>query len=276
MYEIIKMIRNNLGVYLNSEVLIMPRLARNALETSFFHIIIQGINREYIFENKEYIEKYLYLLKLNNETEKFKILAYCIMNNHAHILVYTEKVSEMSRIMQKINTSYARFYNSEKNRVGYVFRDRYFTQPIFDEMQLFNCISYIHYNPVIANMVIEASQYKYSTYNDYIKRQGIVDDEVLKLTYGLEKDYLETFYIMHKNIDRIEDIKEIEAEYMDYKEIILEQKNKTGMKLSEIINNNILCRELMLDLKHRAGLSLREIGKIVDIGKDTINKIINS
>jgi REP element-mobilizing transposase RayT len=254
----------------------MPRLARKDLKTSFFHIIVQGMNREYIFERKEDIEKYLYLLKLNNETEKFKILAYCIMNNHAHILVHTVDISEMSKVMQKVNTSYARFYNREKKRVGYVFRDRYFTQPIFNEIQLFNCISYIHCNPVIANMVIEANQYKYSTYRDYIEKQGIVDNEVLKRTYGLGKDYLETFYMTHKNIDRIEDIKEIEMEYIDYEEIILEHKKRMKLKLPEIINNSILCRELILDLRHNAGLSLRDIGKIVNVGKDAVNKIIKN
>jgi len=245
------------------------------LETTIFHIIVQGINREYIFEKKEYIEKYLCLLKFNNNVKYFKILAYCIMSNHAHILIYTESISEMSKKMQKINTSYARFYNKQKKRVGYVFRDRYFTQPIFSEIQLFNCISYIHYNPVKANMVIEPNQYKYSTYNDYIKKQEIIDNEALKLTYGQGKDYLEMFYEMHKNIDNIEDIKEIEVEYMSCEDIILEHRKMTGMKLSEIINSKILCKELVVDLKYKAGMSLREISAIIKLGKDTINKMIN-
>jgi len=253
----------------------MPRLARKDLGTSFFHIIVQGINREYIFEKQEYIEKYLYLLKLNNEETTFKILAYCIMNNHAHILIYTEKILEMSRIMQKINTSYARFYNKGKKRVGYVFRDRYYTQPIFNEMQLFNCISYIHYNPVKANIVSEANQYNYSTYNDYINKEGIVDNEVLKLTYGTGKDYMDMFYMMHKNANNIEDIKDAEVEYVDYQDIILEHKRRTGLKLSEIINDNMLCKNLVIDLKYRAGISLREIGRLIALSKDTVNKIIN-
>ena len=269
------MVRNNLGEIQNKEELIMPRLARRDLETNFFHIIVQGINREYIFERYEYIEKYLYLLKLNNDIKKFKILAYCIMNNHAHILVYTEDIVKMSKAMQKTNTSYAKFYNNQTKRVGYVFRDRYFTQPIFNERQLFHCISYIHYNPVKAGLVIKVNQYKYSTYNDYVKKQGIIDNEVLKLTYGQGKDYLEMFYKMHENIDNIEDIKEFEIEYVDYEEIILEYKKKTGMNLSEIRSNNLLCRELVIDLRYKAGLSLRRIGKIVKVGKDTINKMVN-
>lgn len=40
----------------------MPRIARSSLGTSFFHIIVQGINKEYIFDKEEYINKYLELM----------------------------------------------------------------------------------------------------------------------------------------------------------------------------------------------------------------------
>lgn len=57
-------------------------------------------------------------------------MAYCIMNNHVHLLVYSEEVQKLSKMMQKINTAYAKYYNECNERVGYVFRDRYLSQPI--------------------------------------------------------------------------------------------------------------------------------------------------
>ena len=66
----------------------MPRVARSSFETSFFHVITQGVNREYIFNKKEHIEMYLHLLNKYKDEYNISILAYCIMSNHAHLLLY--------------------------------------------------------------------------------------------------------------------------------------------------------------------------------------------
>ncbi len=146
----------------------MPRLPRKSYETSFFHIIVQGIKKEFIFNNKMMIEKYIELLNTEINNYKIQVVAYCIMNNHAHILLFTEKISEMSSYMHKINQKFAQFYNSKnKERVGYVFRDRFKSEPIFTEQSLIRCIRYIHNNPVKANMVKDAKDYKYSSYSLY-------------------------------------------------------------------------------------------------------------
>ena len=62
------------------------------------------------------------------------------MNNHAHFLIYSEKSEDLSKFMQKIKTSYSFFYNSFNKRVGYVFRDRYLSQEMLSQKQLFNCL----------------------------------------------------------------------------------------------------------------------------------------
>lgn len=130
----------------------MPRIGRKKLQTTFFHIIVQGINKEYIFYNEEYIKEYKKLLLDNLNKYNVKIIAYCIMNNHTHILLYTENIEEMSKYMKSINTSYAKYYNRNENRVGIVFRNRYESEPIYEKRYLLNCIGYIHNNPVKAGI----------------------------------------------------------------------------------------------------------------------------
>lgn len=132
----------------------MPRISRKNFETLFFHVMVQGIKKEYIFNQKIAIKKYVELL--NNERENFdlEILAYCVMNNHAHLLIYTKRIEEMSLYMHTINQKFAQFYNYiNQGRVGYVFRDRYKSEPIYNEQSLIRCIRYIHNNPVKANIV---------------------------------------------------------------------------------------------------------------------------
>ena len=149
----------------------MPRIARKNSQSCFYHVIVQGINKEYIFEKEEYIEKYKELIIKKLDESNVIILAYCIMNNHAHLLIFSEKSEYVGKYMQRLNTSYSQFYNKINNRVGYVFRNRYYSQDILTAQQLYNCLRYIHNNPVKAGITRTMKGYKYSSYNEFLGKK---------------------------------------------------------------------------------------------------------
>ena len=155
----------------------MPRMARKNLENGFFHIMIQGIKKEKIFYKGEYKEKYIQLMKYFKEKQKIEIINYCVMNNHIHIIIYTEDIDELTIFMRKLNTTYALYYNKSENRVGYVFRNRFESKEIYNQDYLTKCIKYVHMNPVKAGITKTEGEYKYSSYNDYINKKGIITDE---------------------------------------------------------------------------------------------------
>ena len=93
----------------------MPRLARKYLESPFIHIIIQEINKEYIFKENILKEAYLNILEKNIKGTDVNIIAYCVMDNHIHLLVYCEDVNNISKIMQKTNEAYVKLYNKIQN-----------------------------------------------------------------------------------------------------------------------------------------------------------------
>ena len=128
----------------------MPRMARKDLITQYFHVMPQGINKEFIFETDQLKGKYKNLLRKYIRESDAKILAYCLMGNHVHILFQAVNPYDITRVMQMVNTNFARYYNYINGRVGIVFRNRYFTQPIMSREQLYNCLVYIHNNPVKA------------------------------------------------------------------------------------------------------------------------------
>lgn len=67
----------------------MPRGSRTSINSKYIHVITQGIKKEYIFKNDKYKKEYIKLLNdMINEYENTKLLAYCIMDNHAHLLIY--------------------------------------------------------------------------------------------------------------------------------------------------------------------------------------------
>ena len=130
----------------------MPRIPRKYLDTSFFHIMSQGINKSYIFDDPIDIRYYIKnMYELKNKYQ-IRIIAYCIMNNHTHILIQCNQIDNLKKYMHGLNTRYGQYYNKKHKRVGYVFRDRYKAEGIYNESQLNNCIRYIYNNPVKAGM----------------------------------------------------------------------------------------------------------------------------
>lgn len=157
----------------------MPRLSRKDLISEVFHIMIQGINKEYIFEYNENKEKFIKIFK--HKIKEFHIISisYCVMDNHVHMLLYAPDINEVSKFMHRINTTYAKWYNWKNERVGYVFRDRYKCEQILDLHHFFSCIQYIHNNPVRAEIVEKPEEYQYSSYLDYVSNKVIFNMELL-------------------------------------------------------------------------------------------------
>ena len=128
------------------------RLSRKCYNSKFFHVMIQGIRKEKIFNEKYLKSTFINYMNESAIKNDVRIVAYCIMENHAHILVYTNEISFLSKMMHSLNTRYAIKYNKFKERCGFVFRNRYRCENILNITYLKNCIRYIHNNPVKAGI----------------------------------------------------------------------------------------------------------------------------
>ena len=80
----------------------MPRIARDVFDASFFLFFVQGINKEFIFKEDRFKNQYLNLIRKNIKCFNVEIIAYCMMGNHAHFLLKTESIEEISKVMHKI------------------------------------------------------------------------------------------------------------------------------------------------------------------------------
>lgn len=246
----------------------MSRMARQYLETSFFHVMVQGINKEYIFKNERYINRYLQLIRKNINNEILEIIAYCIMNNHAHLLIQTDNINELSKFMQTVNSIYAKYYNYiENDRVGYVFRDRYKSEPILNKRQLIQCIKYIHQNPVKAKMVQNEKEYKYSSYQLYLQKiksnikKSIFTKEDLELICNTEVSYEEEFFDIENDIEKIID------------NAISEFIKQEDIKVFEIFQKDDILKKLIRFLKVRKNIKYTQIMKKLDITKGTMERL---
>ncbi len=148
-------------------------------ESNFYHIMIQGDEKKNIFKSDRNKKKMIYLLKHNAFRNDVEIIAYCIMDNHAHILAFCPEMERISKMMLQSNTSFWLYYTKKRQKVGHVFRERYRCESIFTKSHLVNCIKYIHNNPVKARICINLSDYYYSSYKNFLKTdkriEGICD-----------------------------------------------------------------------------------------------------
>lgn len=224
----------------------MPRLPRNNIKTSYFHVMVQGIDKEYIFNRKIDIKYYISILYELKDELNIKIIAYCIMNNHAHLLIHTNDVSNLTKYMHKINTKYAIYYNKIHDRVGYVFRNRFKSEGIYSERQLYNCISYIYNNPVKAKICRTPEEYPYSNSKYY---KGIIEENNLYSFLGMDND-------------------------KDYKKIIKTYLIENNMKKEDLIRHKESLKELIVILRKNNKISFRKMEEELEISRETLRKLI--
>ncbi len=225
----------------------MSRYPRNFLKTSYFHVITQGINKSYIFDKAEDMKFYIKNMYQLVKEHHIRIIAYCIMNNHAHILIEAQSVNELSKYMQRLNTRYGKYYNKKYQRVGYVFRDRYKSEGIYGEKHLYSCIKYIYDNPVKAGICQRAKEYPYSNFRE------------------INKD-LDDNYVF---ID-IDDNKETA-----HQDIINKFLIENNIKQIDLKDNNNKIKELIILLKEKHHISLRKIAKELGLNREVIRRIYN-
>lgn len=247
----------------------MPRIARRDLNTCFYHAIVQGMKKEFIFNTPIQIEKYKEIIVEKLKDSNIIILAYCIMNNHAHFLIYSEKSEYLSKFMQKLNSTYSNYYNKTNNRVGYVFRNRFYSQGINDNKQLFNCLRYIHNNPVKAKIVDVPEKYEFSSYNSYIN--GTVSKKNIEILFESTHNYINLFKKIHNNveIDNFQDY----VEDVDYNRQLRKISN---MNIGEIIMNKNELNETVKDLIENEKVPINKVCEIFKMSRYKIKKILEN
>lgn len=207
----------------------------------------QGINRSYIFDSEIDIKFYIKNMYKMQEKYNVIVIAYCIMHNHAHILIKAEEINSLSRYMHNLNTIYGQYYNKKYNRVGYVFRDRYKAEGIYNEEQLNNCINYIYNNPVKARICNKPEDYKFSNY----KKINIKPND------------------QYSFIDIEEDKKSLCAQLV--KEFLM----KNNIELHTLKKDKTKLREIIIKLRRQNKISFRTISNILKINRETIRKEYN-
>ena len=239
----------------------MSRIARNLFNGNYYHVMSQGINKEIIFYSDKYKKIYIKLLFDYASKKNIKIIAYCIMINHVHLLLEIKNINDMSEFMKIVNMKFAILYNKLENRVGVVFRNRFKSEYISNEKYFCNCIQYIHNNPVKAKIVKDAKNYKFSSANN---------NNLEKILNEIQK----RFNIQENDIlDFIDTDKDREQNLQSNIALVINTFKK-NYNLDDInLKDKGMLRLLIHNIKNTTNANNSEIAKIFRINKSNYCKV---
>ncbi len=223
----------------------MPRTARKRSSTDLYHVIARGINKEFIFGQKREKNNIIRLFQKHLEDKDIEIYAYAIMSTHFHILIRVD-LKLLSNYMAIVLAEFAEYYNFKHNRNGHVFQDRFKSECVETQQYFWNCIRYIHMNPVNAGIVKVPSDYEFSSMKEYkTAKSRIIHPKAIKI-FKSEFDSFEEFAKFHKKPQKqiFMDIpQEVDAQLLKAALYILNQEaNLKGMESPQIILENIEVR----------------------------------
>ena len=178
----------------------------------------------------------------------------------------SKNIQEMSKFMKCINERYAMYYNFTNDRVGVVFRNRFKTQEILSEKQLYNCIKYIYDNPVKANIVNKIRDYKYSNYEQF-KNERILEKLLEDKKFNISNSEISDFSNKEFFVDTEEDTR-------CYVESLIEKYLKNEILRNKRLKDKANLKEVLLKIKNEIDVSYSTLSDILGISRTAIWKIM--
>lgn len=147
----------------------MARLARVVIPGVPYHVTQRGNRRQPVFFKENDRQLYLQILREQAQQHQLKIWAYCLMDNHIHLIVIPSVESSLMRGIGETHRRYTRFINFREGWKGYLWQGRFASFPL-DESYLFAAVRYVERNPVRAGLVRYAEEYPWSSARAHILR----------------------------------------------------------------------------------------------------------
>jgi putative transposase len=142
----------------------MPRLPRTEVAGGIHHVTAKAPYGRVLFINDEDRVRYLGLLAKEVERRRWRVLTYCQMTNHVHLLIQTPETN-LGTGMKSMHERFATDLNRLHRQHGHVFGARYGSKLVRDDRHLHGCMRYIALNPVKAGMCGSPAEWKWSAHS---------------------------------------------------------------------------------------------------------------
>lgn len=249
----------------------MPRKAREISPSGYYHVVMRGNDRRIIFMSDNDKRKFLNSVDKFRDKGRVKLLAYCLMDNHVHMLIKAE-MDDLSLFNQKLKDSYCFFFNRKYNHTGTLFEGRFWSRAIVGETDLIHVVRYIHRNPVKAGMA-EMKDYRWSSYDEFIYGSVMCDVEELGDLWQDTDDFV--------SMMSVDDPDDSAIAIPDYLRLSDDEARDVavnimcGRKLQELSDCSVAVRSDFLRTMCEQGVSKAQLTRLTGINRGAVDRACN-
>ena len=256
----------------------MPRQLRIYSHSKVYHIILKGIDSQDIFYNDQDRIFFLKQLLITKKEFNYQIYAYCLMDNHIHMVIRVED-DFLSKVMQSISIRYAQYFNRKYKRTGTLFQDRFKSKRIEDRKYFLEVCRYIHRNPENAG-ISKTKDYEWSSYKEYLGKEKLINKNVLLSYFSSNikefqqyttkadcdiKDFIEYEIIERLTDEQLTSIIAKRFNIARIEDVAIFFKNRSKEELKEDV----------LQIKKMERTNKTQVARVIRIGRKRIEKLWN-
>ena len=128
-----------------------------------YHVLNRGNARQQVFHKEADYAAFVQLFEDAHQRVPMRILAYCLMPNHFHLVLWPRQDGDVSRFMQWLLTTHVRRYHEHYRTSGHVWQGRFKAFPIQENEHLLTVLRYVERNPLRAGLVAKVDAWRYSS-----------------------------------------------------------------------------------------------------------------
>lgn len=247
----------------------MPRQARVKSETGIYHVMLKGIDNRDIFLDEFDRSKFIEQIIRAKEKGLFAILAYCLMDNHVHLLI--KENEEVGKSIKRITVGYVIWHNSKYGRIGHLFQNRFHSEPVETDSYLVTVVRYIHHNPVKAGIAKLPRDYEWSSYHQYLAAYNHnpchIDPKQIEGYFNTQNAFEEFMNVLSddKCLGCIP-IKKYSDEAL--RKIILKEFHVESLEAMSIKERNQIIKKIY----QTTGASVRQLGRVLGLANGIVQR----
>jgi putative transposase len=148
----------------------MPRGPRAPVGGICYHVLNRGNRREQVFHDAADNQRFIALMRRSSERIPMRLLAFCLMPNHFHLVLWPTEDGDLSGWMHWLMTSHVASYRVRYETVGRIWQGRYKHFPIQRDQHLLSVMRYAERNPLRARLVEKAEDWPWSSLGNGLRR----------------------------------------------------------------------------------------------------------
>ncbi|MCK6208833.1 transposase [Bacillus infantis] len=252
----------------------MPRQARKKSMTGIYHVMLRGINKQTIFEDDEDRRRFIYTVLKYKKKYDFDLFAYCLMDNHVHLLL-KEKEITLSDIIKNLSSSYVYWYNTKYDRSGHLFQGRFRSENVETTPYFLKVIRYIHQNPLKAGLARSAFSSKWTSIHEYTSPSSPLNTAAALKLFSQNKDESITLFKEYMNALNQDECLEDNPRSRKTDEQLISYIREIGIHHTSMLQqmNKPQRNTILRELRKLEGVSDRQLSRVTGVSRSIIQRL---